>query len=301
MYFTHNLIPLVYIFPADLSAKTFSFIYQLDSKASHASGSFVFETPNTEIIRKFSANITKAPENYSIVMKFENGDTVHSATASYRNTPDDKLIEAHLLIDGQQSFALEMGMNRTEIVHGHIYYPRFHLSINSDNIAGLSGTVKEFGKNRIWQYDPNLDFSTKKFNGRLTGYITTTDNKFSSHLLVNYKFKNDIEQIIDFESELESLHDGYRTSLVGMAKWNSTAYQRFNFKAHLNYKRVLGHVELGLNINNAVDFVDPKYDLGIRVAFIKTDPEDREFNSRTNFTVEIKRPISKIDYKFMIK
>lgn len=86
-----------------------------------------------------------------------------------------------------------------------------------------------------------------------------------------------------------------------MAKWNSTAYQKYNFKANINYKRVLGHMELGVNINNAVDFVDPKYDLGIRVTFIKTDPEDKEFNSRTTFSVEITRPISKIDYKFMIK
>lgn len=234
-------------------------------------------------------------------MKFENGDTVHLATASYRNAVNEKLVDAHLLIDGKKSFALEMGVNRTEIVHGHIYYPRFALAVNNDQIAGLSGTIKEFGKNKIKQYDPNLEFETKKFKTRLSGYITTTDNKFSTHLLVNYKFENHSEQIIDVESELESLHDGYRTSLVGMTKWNSTAYDKYNFKANLNYKRVLGHIELGLNINNAVDFVDPKYDLGIRVAFIKTDPEDREFNSRTNFTVEIKRSISKIDYKFMIK
>lgn len=276
-------------------------MYQWVNTTTHARGSFVFETPNTDITRKFTANVTKDPENGALVMKFENGDTVHSATASYRNTPNEKLIEAHLLIDGKKSFALEMGINSTEIVHGFIHYPRFSLGVNNDQIAGLSGTIKEFSKNKITQYDPNLDFETKKFNGRLTGYITTTENKFSNHLVVNYKFKNSTEELIDFESELESLHDGYRTSLVGMAKFNSTQYRRYNFKANLNYKRVLGHLELGLNINNAVDFVDPRYDLGIRVAFIKTDPEDREFNSRTNFTIEIKRPISKIDYKFMIK
>lgn len=234
-------------------------------------------------------------------MKFENGETIHSATASYKNAENEKSVTAHLLIDGEKSFALDMGINRTMIVHGHFYYPRFSLAVNNSQIAGLSGTIKKFGKNKIMQYDPKLEFETKKFKARMSGYITTTDNKFSTHLLVNYKFEKSPEEIIDFESELESFHDGYRSSLVGMAKWNSTAYQKYNFKANLNYKRVLGHLELGLNINNAVDFVDPKYDLGIRMAFIKTDPEDKEFNSRTNFTIEITRPISKIDYKFMIK
>lgn len=75
-------------------------------------------------------------------MKFENGETIHSATASYRNAENEKSIDAHLLIDGKKSFALEMGINRTAIVHGHIFYPRFSLAVNNDQIAGLSGTVK---------------------------------------------------------------------------------------------------------------------------------------------------------------
>lgn len=291
----------VHIDKNDLSAKTFSLEYKWVDLPGHSSGNLIFETPHSEIPRKFTANITKEPDTYSLVMKFQNGKTIHSATASYKNTNDEKLVEAHLLIDSKKSFALEMGMNRSSIVHGWIFYPRFSLAVNNDQIAGLSGTVKKFGKNKIMQYDPNLEFETKRFKARMTGYITTTDSKFTTRLLVNYKFMESKEEVIDFESELESLHDGYRTSLVGMAKWNSTAYQKYNFKANIDYKRVLGHIELGLNINNAIDFVDPRYDLGIRLTFIKTDTEDKEFNSRTSFAIEVTRPISKINYKFMIK
>lgn len=291
----------VHVDKADVSAKTFSIEYKWVDAPGRSSGTFIFETPNTEIPRIFSANITKEPDNYNLNMKFENGKTIHSATASYINTDDEKLVEANLLIDGQKSFALEMGMNRTIIVHGWIFYPRFSLAVNNDQIAGLSGTIKKFGKNKIMQYDPNLEFETKKFKARMTGYITTTDSKFSTRLLVNYKFMQSKEELIDFESEIEGLHDGYRTSLVGMAKWNTTAYQKYNFKANINYKRVLGHIELGLNVNNAVDFVDPRYNLGIRLALIKTEPDDKEFNSRTNFTIEVTRPISRINYKFMVK
>lgn len=71
-------------------------------------------------------------------MRFEHGETIHSATASYRNAENDMAVNAHLLIDGKKSFALEMGINSTAIVHGHIYYPRFALAVNNDQIAGLS-------------------------------------------------------------------------------------------------------------------------------------------------------------------
>lgn len=174
-------------FLADLSAKTFSFVYKWIDTPDRSSGSFIFETPNTDIPRKFSANITTEPQNYRLAMKFENGETIHLATASYKNSENEKLVDAHLLMDGKESFALEMGINRTEIVHGHIYYPRFSLAVNNDQIAGLSGTIKKFGKNKIDQYDPNLEFETKKFKARMTGYITTTNNKFSTRVW-NYSF-----------------------------------------------------------------------------------------------------------------
>lgn len=291
----------VHIDKADMSAKTFSFEYKWIESANKSSGSFIFKTPNTDITRMFSANLTMEPDIYALEMKFENGATVHSATATYKNTNDEKLVEARLRIEGKKSFALEMGMNKSQIQNGWIFYPKFSLDVNNDQIAGLSGEVKRITKNKITQYDPMLEFETKKFNARLSGYVTMTETKFSTRLFANYKFNDSNVETIDFESELEGIQDGYRTSQVGMLKWNSTAYQKYNFKGNVNYKRVLGHIDLGINVNNAVDFIDPKYNLGIRIGFIKTEPDDKEFNSRTNFTIEVTRPISKINYKFMIR
>lgn len=291
----------VHIDKADLSAKTFSFEYKWIESANKSSGSFLFETPNTDISRIFSANLTKEPDIYALQMKFENGQTMHSATATYKNTNDEKLVEAHLQIDGHKSFALDMGINKSPIQNGWTFYPKFSLAVNNEQIARVLGTVKKVAKNKITQYDSDFEFGTKKFNGHLSGYVTTTENKFSTRLIANYKFNDSKEERIDFESELEGVQDGYRTSQVGMVKWNSTAYQKYNFKANVNYKRVLGHIDLGININNADDFVDPRYDLGIRIALIKTEPDDKELNSRTNFSIEVTRPISKINYKFMIR
>lgn len=177
----------IHIDKSDVTAKIFSFEYKWIDTDNRSSASFIFETPNTQIPRIFIANLTKEPNVYDLSMKFENGKTMHSATATYKNTDDEKLVEAHLQIDGQKSFALELGMNKSMILNGWMFYPRFSLAVNNDEIAGLSGTVKKFGKNKIMQYDPNLEFETKKFKARVSGYITTTDIKFSTRLFVNYK------------------------------------------------------------------------------------------------------------------
>lgn len=177
----------IHIDKADVTAKVFSFEYKWIDIGNRSTASFVFQTPNTRISRIFSANLTKEPDTYDLTMKFENGKTIHLATASYKNTDDEKFVQAHLRIDGKKSFALEMGMNKSMILNGWLFYPRFSLAVNNDQIAGLSGTVKKYGKNKITQYDPNLEFETKKFKTRLSGYITTTDTKFSTRLFINYK------------------------------------------------------------------------------------------------------------------
>lgn len=291
----------LYLDKMDPSAKVYSFEYNWVDSGSKSTGSFIFETPNSNISRIFGVNITREPNIYSLAMNFENDATEHSATAVYKNTDDEKLIEANLQIDGQKSFALEMGMNKSMILKGFLHYPRLSLAVNDEQIAALSGSVKELGKNNITQYEPNLEFATKRFKGQLSGYVTTTESKISTRIFVNYKFTNSTEELIDFESEYDEYQEGYRTNRVAMVKWNSTAYQKYNFKANFNVKRVLSHIEVDMNINNAVDFVDPQYNLDFKIAFIRVESYEKDFNTQTNFIVELTRPISKINYKFMFR
>lgn len=178
----------MHIDKADLSAKSFLFEYKWEEKDNHSAGSFIFETPLTRVPRIFTANVTTDPESFNVSMSFINGRSAHLANAVYKNTPDEKLIEAHLKIDGRESFSMEMGLNQSEINHGWMYYPRFTLNVKNEQISGLSGDVKMFEKHNIAQYDTNLHFFTKKFNANLTGMIMKTgERKYTTRLLLNYK------------------------------------------------------------------------------------------------------------------
>lgn len=178
----------VHIDKSDLTAKNFLFEYRWEDKLNYSSGSFIFETPHTKVPRIFTANVTKDLESLNASMSFINGRSEHLANAIYKNTPDEKLLEAHLRVDGHESFSMEMGLNQSEIIHGWIYHPRFQLTVKNDQISGLSGDVKMFEKHNIAQYDTNLRFFTKKFDCTLTGMIMkTSDRKYTTRLLLNYK------------------------------------------------------------------------------------------------------------------
>lgn len=291
----------LYVNKMDVTAKVYSFEYNWVDSDARSTGTFVFNTPNSKILRVFGVNITKEPNIYSLAMNFQNGETEHSATAMYKNTDDEKLIGANLRIDGKKSFSLEMGFNKSMKLNGWLFYPKFSLAVNNDQVAGLSGSIKELTKKNITQYEPELEFFTKKFKAQLSGYVTSTKNKLSTRIFVNYKFTNSTEELIDFESEYDEYQEEYRTNRIAMIKWNSTAYQKYNFKANFNIKRVLSHIEVDMNINNAVDFVDPRYNLGLKIAFIRVESDEKSFNTQTNFIVEVTRPISKINYKFMFR
>lgn len=176
-----------HIFKTDLTAKTYSFEYRWTESKELSQGTFVFETPGSIIPRIFSANITKDPTTYKALMMFKVGSVLHSANGLYKNTDDVKLVEAYLNIDGKQTLALEMGMNRSEILNGWQYYPRFSLAINNDSTAGLQGTVRRTNKKGILQYDANLSFDMKRFKAELRGNLMRSEHFFTTKLKLDYQ------------------------------------------------------------------------------------------------------------------
>lgn len=89
---------------------------------------------------------------------------------------------------------------------------------------------------------------------------------------------------------------------MGYVKLNSTAYPVYNFASNLTFSHILGHFELKVDVNNAVDFVDPKYTLGLRLMIARQMPDDQKYNEgRTSIVASMKRPVSNIDYKFSLR
>lgn len=79
-----------------------------------------------------------------------------------------------------------MGVNRTEVRNGWMYYPSFILAVNNERIAGLTGTLKATDKRNILQYDINLTFETKRVQAHLMGYITQTEVSVTPKLMLSY-------------------------------------------------------------------------------------------------------------------
>lgn len=86
-----------------------------------------------------------------------------------------------------------------------------------------------------------------------------------------------------------------------MLKWNSTAYEKYNFAANVNYTQLLGHIDLNLNVNTAKDFVDPKYNTNARIVLVLFAAQGKDYSSRSLISFEVVRPLSHINHKFMIK
>lgn len=177
----------MYMDKADITAKTFLFEYRLNEMKDKSIASVLFMTPGSIIPRIFDANVTSDPESYNVSMSFVNGQTVHSATGFYRNTADERALEANLLLNGSKSFALDVGMNKSAIRNGFIFYPRFLLAINNEQIANLSGEVRMTDKRNIVQHSVMLNFRTKRFQAQLSGNIVKTQLTSSAKLELDYK------------------------------------------------------------------------------------------------------------------
>lgn len=172
---------------ADTTAKTFLFEYQMNEMKNKSIASFVFMTPGSVIPRIFNANVTSDPTSNNITMSFVNGKTIHSATGRYRNTPDETALEAYLHINGEKSFALDMGMNTSAIRNGFMYYPRFLLAINNEEIANLNGEITKTDKKGIVTHSVQVNFRTKRFQAQLSGNIINMELTSSAILELDYR------------------------------------------------------------------------------------------------------------------
>uniref|UniRef100_A0A7G3AUB2 Putative lipoprotein n=1 Tax=Lutzomyia longipalpis TaxID=7200 RepID=A0A7G3AUB2_LUTLO len=288
----------IHLDKADPTAKIFLFEFRWDTNTTGSVASFIFQTPGSAIPRSFIANLTTSDVENTLTMSFTNAATSYAAVGTYKNTENEKNLEVYLDINGQKGLSLEMGYNRTEIKNGYMYFPSFFLTVNNDKIAGLGGMLKLTNKKDVSQWDVNVVFETKRLQAKLTGYITETEASLSTKLAIEYRFLDQKVERVDFQGDIANRSQKGRTDYQGSAKLRTTAYEKYNFASNMKYVSAMGHAEWLLNVNNAKDLVNPDYNLGIRMVFARFHHVE---NGRTTASIEITRPISKTDLKFMIK
>lgn len=104
---------------------------------------------------------------------------------------------------------------------------------------------------------------------------------------------------IEMELETQNLSQQLQQKHYGMLTWNSTAYPKYNFNATATYNNRLGHFDVKLKINNAKDFLDKDYDLNVRLSLLRASNENNF--PQTQAIIQLSRPISHMDYSFVIK
>uniref|UniRef100_W4VR36 Putative lipoprotein n=1 Tax=Corethrella appendiculata TaxID=1370023 RepID=W4VR36_9DIPT len=283
---------------ADSTAKVFLFEYNFENQKNYSVGTLIFETPGSKIPRLFRANLTKGMDECNISTTFISGDTEHTAIGNFRLRKNDTRFDVSLSINNKKHFSLEVGMNRTEVKYGWVYFPTFFLSINNERIAGMAGTIKATDKKGILQFDVNLQFETKKLQTKLGGYITRTDASVSSKMTFDYRFLDNPQQTIDFEAELANRSNRGRTEIIGSLQLKSTAYPYLNFTTNMKFLSALGHIELKTQFNNAPDLKDPNYTLTTRLVFAKFHSLGSDL---TTASYEIIRLKTKTDFKIMLR
>ncbi|GAB0088507.1 uncharacterized protein DMENIID0001_029540 [Sergentomyia squamirostris] len=288
----------IHVDKADPTAKIFLFEFRWDANGNDSVGSFVFQTPESAIPRILSANMTSSSTGNNLTMSFKNAETSFAAVGTYKNTEDEKNLEVYLDINGQKSLSLELGYNRTELKNGYMYYPTFYLTVNNDKVAGLGGMLKLTNKKDVSQWDINLIFETKRLQAKMTGYVTETEASLSTKATIEYRFLDQKIETVEFQGDIANRSQKSKTDYQGSAKLKTTAYEKYNFAGNMRYISAMGHADWRLNFNNAKDLVDPAYNLGVRIIFARFHQMD---SGRTTASIEIVRPVSKTDLKFMVK
>lgn len=248
----------IHLDKADLSAKIFNFEYQWNKGKEFSHGSMTFETPDTKIPRQFSATLRTDPQNYNLTMGFKNGEQTQTALGFIKLAPLEKSADFSIDINGKKHFSMELSAIRKMLSRTKsTTTPKFMLIINDQKVAGIAGQIKTVEKNNVTQHDIDLKFETKKMQSSAVGHVILTETSLITRMQYTYKFAGKKEETIDIDTELSNRSQRLRerTEYNGSLKFESSAYNHYNFASGVSFISSLGHIETKFEVNNAPDLV----------------------------------------------
>lgn len=108
----------IHLSKSDVSAKTFLFEYHWDEaapKMGGRQGSLSFHTPDSRIVRVFTANLTSNPDNYNVAMSFQNGPLQYLASGTLQWTDKQKSLNVFVILNGKTNFACEVSVTEEHL------------------------------------------------------------------------------------------------------------------------------------------------------------------------------------------
>lgn len=151
----------------------------------------------------------------------------------------EKYLEFSLQINGKEHMAAQIGLRTRKIKNGYLYLPRLYLAISSERIAQLSGNVKVQEKKEVTLVDVGLDFKTKKFSTKVTGFINKGQATWMTNMTMNYQFVNEGPQRLMVYLRVGNTSSKSLADYNGHLTVESSAYSYLNFEASLTYQVLL--------------------------------------------------------------
>lgn len=180
----------IHLDKADLSAKMFTFDYNLKRSKAGSEGSIVFETPSTKIPRKLSAVIVTNPTDYNFTMKLINGEKVQTFLGIVKYSPLLKALDFSVSQNDKTHLLLEMKLLKEIITKSKSKTtPSLFLTIQDQKIFGLNGVVSTTDKNNVKHHQFSVACETKRLHSIARGTLTSTETSMTLNTEMTYKVR----------------------------------------------------------------------------------------------------------------
>lgn len=299
-YFILNGLTLfkVSLIKADPTAKNYVFEYSWNTTEEHSTFKLMFDTPGSQVKREMSAVVIFDIINNNVTALLHSAGNSLIAKGTYKNSDDQTFLDVGFDINGTKHLDASLGYTRTRLNHGYAYDPRVYLTINSERVAAISGSVRDIQKNNASQIDVNLTFQTKRVWSNLSGYIITRNISITCDLKLEYQLQrmprkeNLIVQGALFNRSSKTLaHKAAELNIT------STAYPQLNTMMNASYQQALGHLELQAEVNlkpNAKNNRD-RLKAQFIVSYLKM--YFQEEGTKVNALIAITKPTKNLDIK----
>ncbi|XP_032670099.1 uncharacterized protein LOC116843644 isoform X1 [Odontomachus brunneus] len=283
---------------ADPTAKNYVFEYSWNKTEKHSIFRLMFDTPGSQVNRKLSATVTFDIINNNVSVLLHSTGNSLVAKGTYKNSEDETFLDVGFDINGTKHLDASLGYTRTKLNNGYAYDPRVYLTINSERVAAISGSVRDVQKNNASQIDVNLIFQTKRVWSNLSGYILTRNISVTWDLKLEYQLQRmPKKEYLTVQGKLLNRSSKTLAHKAVEMSITATAYPQLNTMMNASYQQALGHLELQAemnlkpNLKNDYDKLKAKF----IVSYLKMYFQDE--GTKVNALIAVTKSTKNIDIK----
>ncbi|XP_012534919.2 uncharacterized protein LOC105835859 [Monomorium pharaonis] len=299
-YFVLNGLTLfkVSLIKADPTAKNYVLEYSWNKTQDYNTFKLMFDTPGSQVNREISAVINFDIINNNVTALFHSAGNSLIAKGTYKRSEDETFIDIGFDINGTKHLDASLGYSRKKFNHGYTYHPVAHLTINSERVAALSGTIRNAQKNNVSQFDIDMTFQTKRVWSKLVGYIVRRNISLAGDFQLDYQLQRmPKKETLHLEVSLSNRSSRTLTHKAAEIKLHSTAYPQLNAVISAWYQQALGHLEIHAEVNSNPHLKDDRHKLTAQLIISYSKMYFQNQGTKVSALISVTKPIQNLDLK----